>query len=77
MGLSDEREFSQLVAPILIAGQAPACEADTKLQNILKFDHTCVRASESTLALGGGRGEPTCGLPLPPEDYAEYTEANY
>ena len=42
----DERKFGELVAPILIGGQAPAGEADIKLQDILEFDH-------AVLPLGG------------------------
>jgi hypothetical protein len=41
----DERKLGELVAPILIGGQAPAGEADTKLQDILEFDHDLVRAA--------------------------------
>jgi hypothetical protein len=41
----DERKFGELVAPILIGGQAPADEADIKLQDILEFDHDLVRAA--------------------------------
>jgi hypothetical protein len=46
-GMIESREwpFSELVAPILISGQAPAGEADTKLQHILEFDHDPVRAA--------------------------------